>query len=85
MIIQPIKPNEPTFGILKSHRPTSYGEYMTGNYKGYKIEIFNASKNQQKLIYVSDSLLNWVKSKLIYIENNVKKVVRSERKCGIKY
>lgn len=86
MIIQPIKPNEPTFGILKSYKPTSYGEYMVGNYKGYKIEIFNAYKNNQKLIYVSDYLLNWVKSKLIYIENNVKKVVRSDRKrCGIKY
>lgn len=84
IITQP-QPNNPTFGIFKSHRQTSYGEYMTGNYKGYKIEIFNAYKNQQKLIYVSDYLLNWVKSKLIYFENGVKKAVRSERKCGIKY
>lgn len=70
----------PTFGILKGYKKTSYGDYTWGIYKGHKIEVYNAKKHDQKLIYVSDSkLLKWIKSKLIYIENGIKKILRSER------
>lgn len=76
---QPIQTYNPTFGILKTHRKTAYGDYMQGFYKGYNIEVFNATKHNQKLIYVSDKFLNWIKSKLFYIQDGMKKVIRSER------
>lgn len=69
-----------SFGIYKGHRKTNYGEYTWGKYKDYKIEVFDAYKNNQKLIYVSDKVLNWVKSKLIYFENGIKKIMRSENR-----
>lgn len=56
MQVQPIRPPSPnpiSFGIYKGHRPTAYGEYTWGEYKGYKIEIFDAKKYNQKLQYVS--------------------------------
>lgn len=83
MQIPPIQLNkpQPTFGILKGHNNTRYGNYMWGIYKGQKIEVFNAFKHNQKLIYVSNEFLNWVKSKLIYMQDGIKKVVRSEAKC----
>lgn len=82
MQIPPIQSNnpQPTFGILKGHNNTRYGNYMWGIYKGQKIEVYNAYKCNQKLIYVSDSLLGWVKSKLIYVQDGVKKIVRGEAK-----
>lgn len=68
-----------TFGIYKGHKLTSYGEYMWGVYKGKKIEVFDAKKHQQKLIYVSDnSTLKWLMSKLTYIQNGIMKVMRSK-------
>lgn len=70
-----------SFGILKGHRKTSYGQYMWGTYKGHKIEVFDATeKHGQKLQYVSDDLLNWVKSKLIYLQDGIKRINRSEAK-----
>jgi len=75
------KPKPITFGILKGYRKTAYGQYMWGKYKGYKIEVFDATKKDgQKLQYVSDNLLRWVKSKLTYIQNGIKKINRSEAK-----
>lgn len=70
-----------TFGIYKGHRLTSYGEFTWGVFKGKKIEVYNATKHKQKLIYVSDnSTLKWIKSKLVYFQNGIKKIVRSEAK-----
>lgn len=66
-----------TFGIYKFSKPKVYGEYTKGVYKGYNIEIYNAYKDKQKLIYVSDSVGRWVKSKLIYFINGIKKITRS--------
>lgn len=80
MKIKSLNTYNPSFGILKSHRITDYGECMSGEYKGFKIDIYNAYKHNQKLIYVSDSLLNWIKSKLIYFNHGVKKIVRSKNK-----
>ncbi len=77
---KPRHPFNPSFGILKGYRETAYGQYMWGTYKGNKIEVFNAEKHKQKLIYVSDNLLNWVKSKLIYFQNGEKKINRSSAK-----
>lgn len=72
---------QPTFGILKGYKKTPYGEYTWGEYKGYKIEVFDAKKSQQKLIYVSDNkLLKWIKSKFIYFLNDKKRVILSENK-----
>lgn len=74
-------PKPITFGILKGYKKTSYGQYMWGTYKGHKIEVFDAiEKHGQKLQYVSDNLLRWVKSKLTYIQDGIKKINRSEAK-----
>ena len=71
---------QPTFGILKSYKKTSYGDYMWGVSKGKNIEVFNAWKYDQKLIYVSEEdTWRWVKSKFTYMQNKVKKVVKSQR------
>ena len=73
-------PNIP-FGILTHWHPTRYGYYMTGVYKGKKIDVYNANKYDQKLIYVSDAkLLTWIKSKLIYIQDGIRKVMRANAK-----
>lgn len=77
---QPITTYNPSFGIYNGTKITSYGKCTYGNYKGYKIEVFDAYKNKQKLIYVSDNLLNWVKSKLIYFQDGIKKINRSSAK-----
>ena len=54
---------------------------MWGTYKDYKIEVFDATKKyNQKLIYISDNVLNWVKSKLFYVQNGIKRVTKSEAK-----
>ena len=75
MRIEPIQ--QPTFGILKEHKKTPYGSYMRGVYKDFKIEIFNA--DNQRLQYVSDNkTLHWIKSKLTYFQNGVKKIIRSK-------
>lgn len=81
MQIPPLRhpsPN-PVFGIYKGHRPTHYGQYTWGKYKDYNIEIYDAKRDKMKLQYVSDQLKRWVKSKLIYFENGIKKITRSER------
>lgn len=72
------KPYPVNFGIYKGSKMTSYGEYTWGMFKGYRIEIYNAKEYNQKLQYVSDSQsLKWLKSKLIYIQNGIKKILRS--------
>lgn len=80
MKIQPTtnKP-QPNFGILKGFKNTSYGKYMWGEYKGYKIEIYDAYKLSQKLQYVSKMpTMKWVWSKLKYVQDGIKKVIRSK-------
>ena len=77
MRIEPNKP-QPSFGILTHWHPTLYGDYKLGYYKGFKIEVYDAKKYEQKLIYVSDSkLLQWVKSKLIYLDNGKRKIMKA--------
>lgn len=83
MQVPPIQTNkpEPTFGIFKGYKKTLYGNYTWGIYKGHKIEIYNAEKYNQKLQYVSNNqTLKWLKSKLIYIQDGIKKVMRSQAK-----
>lgn len=67
-----------TFRIYKDSAKREYGEYMWGEYKGNKIEVFDAYKYGQKLIYVSDKFKNFIKSKLTYFMDGVKKVMRAE-------
>lgn len=72
---------QPTFGILKRIKYTPYGYNLFGEYKGKRIEIYNAYKYEQKLQYVSDSqTLKWIKSKLIYFQDGIKRITRSEAK-----
>jgi len=83
MNVPPLKPEkpQPTFGILKGYKKTPYGQYTWGEYKGYKIEIFDAKKYNQKLQYVSENnTLRWVWSKLKYVQDGIKKIVRSKAK-----
>ena len=52
---------------------------MWGVYKGQKIEVYDAKRDKQKLIYVSDNtFLKWIKSKLTYIQNGIKRISKSE-------
>jgi hypothetical protein len=79
MIIEPTKPKPIPFGILQKYRKTTYGHYMIGEYKGNKIEIYDAKAHNQKLQYVSNSkTLKWIKSKLTYIQDGIRKIMRSE-------
>jgi hypothetical protein len=80
MRIQATQPNkpQPTFGILKGHKKTPYGNYMWGEYKDYRIEIYDAKKYGQKLQYASNSkTLRLIWSKLKYMQEGIKKVIRS--------
>lgn len=67
------------FGIYKGSSQKPYGEYTWGEYKGFKIEVFDAYKQHQKLIYVS-KMMNFIKSKLIYWIDGHKKTMRAEGK-----
>ena len=78
--IKPIQPtNNISFGILKKVKKKPYGEYLEGEYKGLKIEVYDAYKYNQLLIYISKNM-NFIKSKLIYWVDGVKKVTRAEGK-----
>lgn len=74
--------SQPTFGILKGYKKTPYGEYTWGEFKGHKIEVFDATeKYNQKLHYVSNNqTLKWIESKFIYFLNDKKRVILSENK-----
>lgn len=67
-----------SFKIYKSSSPREYGQYMLGQYKDYRIEVYDAYKYRQKLIYVTDKVKNFIKSKLIYWQDGKKKVTRAE-------
>lgn len=72
-----------SFGIYLRTRKTSYGQCDYGIYKNNNIEIYTAKENGKlihKLFYVSDAVRNFIKSKLIYFENGIKKIVRGSGK-----
>lgn len=73
-------PPAPSFGIYKGSLKKPYGEYHWGEFKDKKIEIFDAYKFGQKLIYVSDKFKNFVKSKLTYVLDGIKRVTTAEGK-----
>ena len=83
MKTEPIKPqpittyNPISFGIYKGTKITSYGKCTYGDYKGYNIEVYDNAKDKAKLYYVSDNIRRWVKSKLVYLDNGIKKIIRS--------
>lgn len=70
----------PSFGIYIKTTKTKYGSTDIGKYKKYNIEIYNDYDDKTKLYYVSDNLLNWVKSKFIYFLNGKKRTILSENK-----
>ena len=74
---QPITTYNPSFGIYKYTKTTSYGKCTYGKYKNYNIEIYDDKKDNAKLYYVSDSIRKWIKSKLVYFDKNIKKIIRS--------
>lgn len=82
MRIQSTQPNNlcTSFGIYLRTKKTAYGYCDIGKYKGNNIEIYNDYADKTKLYYVSDILRRWIKSKLIYFDNGVKKIVRSQAK-----
>lgn len=80
MRIQPLRhpsPNFISFGIYNGTKITSYGKCTYGKYKDYNIEIYDDIKDKAKLYYVSDNIRRWIKSKLIYLDNGIKKILRS--------
>lgn len=76
MRIQPA--DSTTFKIYKGSKIRSYGEYSWGFYKDKKIEIYDAYKFNQKLIYVSDQMKHFIKSKLTYWVDGVKRITTAE-------
>lgn len=66
-----------SFGILKGVKKRPYGDYLWGEYKGNKIEVYDAYKYKQLLIYVSKNL-RFLKSKLIYWQDGIKRITRAE-------
>lgn len=79
MKTEPIKPTQNvSFGILKEIKKREYGTFMRGEFKGYNIEVYDAYKYNQLLIYISDKCKNFVKSKLTYWMDGIKKVTRAE-------
>ena len=66
------------FGIYKETKKTRYGQCDYGLYKNKNIEIYYDKQDNTKLFYVSDQLRNWIKSKLIYFEKGIKKIVISQ-------
>ena len=75
------KPYPVSFGILKGYKKTPYGQYTWDEYKGHKIEIFDAKKYNQKLQYVSNNqTLKWIESKLRYFQDGIKRIIRSKAK-----
>ena len=67
------------FGIYKGTKYSPFGKCVHGIYKNNNIEIYTNKEDKTKLFYISDLFMNWIKSKLIYFENGVKKVVRGEK------
>lgn len=71
------KPYPVSFGIYKGTRVTSYGKCTYGKYRDYNIEVYDDVKDKAKLYYVSDNIRRWVKSKLVYLDNGIKRIIRS--------
>ena len=71
------RPDPVSFGIYQCTKYTDYGKWTKGKYKGYHIEIYDDKIDNAKLYYVSDKLRKWVKSKLVYLDNGIKKIIRS--------
>lgn len=79
---------QPSFKCHKEsiERIREYGKIIrdTGFFNGKKLDIYSAySKDGQiihKLYYLSDSVGNWIKSKLKYYKGRqIVKIIRSER------
>lgn len=85
MKVEPIPKNSVTFGIYKGTRRTHYGHCDYGVYKNRNIEIYFDKQDKTKLYYVSDLVRNWIKSKLVYFENGIKKINKSENKNERKF
>ena len=79
MKVERIK-NTTSFGIYKGTKIMSYGHKDIGIFKDKIITIHHDYKGNTKMFYVSDNLKNWIKSKLIYSQNGVKKIIWSKAK-----
>ena len=66
-----------SFGIYKYSKTTPYGKFTHGEYRGYNIDIYDAKRDNAKLYYVSDNIMRWIKSKLIYFMDGIKRTTRS--------
>lgn len=87
MRIEPIQPNEPTFG-LNVQKTIRYDSFTNKRIidtvrfnNGKQLQItkyFEYDQLTQKLYYLKDSAGKWIKSKLKIFENNkLKQVVKS--------
>lgn len=72
-------PKPVSFGIYLKTNKTSYGWCDIGKYKGNNIEIYHDTRDRMKLQYVSDNFRNFIKSKLVYFINGIRKITRSYR------
>jgi hypothetical protein len=66
------------FGIYKGTKITHYGQCDYGVFRNKNIEIYQDYRDKTKLYYVSDMVRKWIKSKLIYFQDGVKRIIRSQ-------
>ena len=66
-----------SFGIYLRTKRTYSGHCDIGKYKGNNIEIYHDYTDNTKLYYVSDKVRKWIKSKLVYFQEGIKKTIRS--------
>ena len=66
-----------SFGIYKNTRITPYGKCTYGEYKKYNIQVYDDREDKAKLYYISDDKLRWVKSKLVFFRDGIRKIIRS--------
>ena len=52
---------------------------------GYLVTLHDDKKDNAKLYYISDKFRNWIKSKLVYFINGVKRITTSENANRVNY
>ena len=69
----------PSFGIYRGTEITKYGKRVKGRYKKYNIDIFDDKIEKAKMFYITDDHQNWLKYKLVYLQNGVKHKIINTR------
>jgi len=71
-------PKPISFGIYKCSVVTSYGRKDIGAFRDKIITIHHDYRDNTKMWYVTNSIGKWIKSKLVYFQNGIKKIIWSK-------